>query len=339
MIDVFSGCGGTSLGFKQAGFKIKAAIDWDDHSLRTFAANFPSAVIINKDVREIGKKELFELKNDKDSVEQVLIGCAPCQPFSKVARDKDESDYRKSLIAEFSRIVGILKPKAIFLENVPGMQNIESRSSPFHKFVKSIEREGYSWDAAVIKCTDYGVPQSRTRLVLVAGLGQDVRLLRRTHRNKKELTVKHWISDLPKIERGETCKFISNHSAAMLSELNYARISSLAPEQNRRHLPEALRLACHATHDGHSDVYSRLRWEHPASAITTRCISFSNGRFGHPEQNRAISAREAARLQTFPDSFAFHGGLTSCAKQIGNAVPPRMAKFIARDLKKQLINE
>jgi len=336
VIDVFSGCGGTSLGFRQAGFRIRAAIDLDRSALDSFTANFPKASTYCRDIRLITNTDLTSVRERAGVGPFVLIGCAPCQPFSKVHTSHPDDDPRRTLLAEFSRAVRVLSPEAIFLENVPGIQRGSSETSQFSIFLQEISALGYSYDYGVVKCTDYGVPQTRLRLVLVAAFGRPVSLLRRRHSRAKELTVRHWIGNLPPIECGQAHPTIDGHVASALSETNLKRIRAVPAEGSRMSLPTDLMLKCHEKHRGHTDVYGRMRWDAPASAITTRCISLSNGRFGHPSQDRAISLREAARLQTFPDSFSIRGSVRSGARQIGNAVPPRMAKFIARDLRRQL---
>lgn len=185
---------------------------------------------------------------------------------------------------------------------------------------------------------DYGVPQVRRRLVLVASRVSAVRLPMPTHGQGKKpvATVQDWISGLPRLEAGAVDSFDPDHAAAALSELNLRRIQATPMGGNRLDWPEDLRLDCHQGHSGHTDVYGRMSWDKPSPGLTTRCVSYSNGRFGHPEQDRAISVREAALLQTFPLTLKLSGTLTSKARQIGNAVPPLMAERIGEALIRSL---
>jgi DNA (cytosine-5)-methyltransferase 1 len=183
-----------------------------------------------------------------------------------------------------------------------------------------------------IDCCDYGVPQKRQRFVLLASNIGNISLPPKTHGfgdgKARFSTVGDWIADLPPIEAGQECDSVPNHRAANLSPLNLRRIKATPPGGSRLDWPSKLTLACHAGHAGHTDVYGRLRMEQPASALTTRCISLSNGRFGHPIQDRALSVREAASLQTFDRDFRFFGSLNSMARQIGNAVPALLAQCL-----------
>ena len=329
VFDFFSGCGGTSCGFEQAGLDIVLGLDIDKDAALTYRSNFPSAAFIEADICTLGTDVLNPWL--KDQVNPVLFcGCAPCQPFSKQNRQRGKADVRRNLLSEFGRFVEDWLPEYVFIENVPGMQRVKGQKGPLPAFKALLKRLGYTFDIKVLPALWFGVPQTRERLVLLASRSPAISLPVATHGPGKLpfTTVKDWIGDLAELEAGGTDPVDPSHRAAELSELNLARIAATPEGGGRENWPDHLILDCHRNHKGHTDVYGRLAWDKPAAGLTTRCISYSNGRFGHPEQDRAISVREAACLQTFPTSFVFSGNLNSKARQVGNAVPPSMARVI-----------
>ena len=334
--DFFAGCGGASCGFQAAGMEISFALDHDADARTSFQINFPSAHFEYTDIRNINV-EGVRLRVEAERPNQVLFsGCAPCQPFTKqnTQRPRWDQDERVPLLAHFVHLVEICRPDIVFVENVPGLQKLDNDSELFGGFLSRLETAGYKVDYRPIKLAKYGIPQSRRRLVLVASLHGTIRLPNETHGpgtiNKRYETVRDWISHLPPIQAGEEHVEILNHKAANLSARNVMRVKATPEGGGHRDWPEELKLKCHKNFSGYSDVYGRMSWDSPASGLTTRCISYSNGRFGHPEQDRAISIREAACLQTFPEHFVFEGCMASMAKQIGNAVPVRLAKLIGQ---------
>ncbi len=328
-IDFFCGCGGTSAGLRQAGIRILAGIDCDWEAGLTFRKNFPEAEFFQEDIRNMHSSMLERLIERDRKAPLLFSACAPCQPFSKQKTTRRKKDSRTILLDEFHRFVKVFRPEYIFLENVPGLQAVKARSGPLIRFTRLLESLGYSFDLKSPESKTYGVPQIRRRLVLVASIVGDLSIPPPTHGpgtpNEDFESVWDWIEDLPAIRAGEAHRSIPNHRAAALSETNLRRISSTPEGGGRLDWPEELKLDCHKNHTGHTDVYGRLHKDKPSAALSTRCISLSNGRYGHPTQNRAISAREAARLQTFNDDFIFEGSLNSVARQIGNAVPVRLA--------------
>lgn len=325
VVDFFCGCGGTSAGLRAAGMNIIAGIDVDKESKETFESNFPEAKYMLSDIRRLRTDSLQELIPKDGPL--LFSGCAPCQPFSKQRSPiLTTKDSRVNLLNSFGRFVREYEPSLIFVENVPSLED----SSVFQRFVRDLEKMDYSCKYRVIRAQDYGVPQRRTRLILIASLLGEIEFPEPTHGPLTEQpysTVWEWIGDLPKIEQGEEHPFVPNHRAASLSKLNLQRIKATPEGGSRLDWPKRLVLDCHKTdHSGHTDVYGRMWKDLPAAALTTRCISLSNGRFGHPIQDRAISVREAACLQTFPRDFRFYGSLNSMARQIGNAVPVLLAK-------------
>lgn len=331
VFDFFSGCGGTSYGFQQAGLDITAGIDIDGDAARTYRSNFPNSVFIEADIRSLGTEILEPWM--KDRAQPVLFcGCAPCQPFSKQNRQQSHNDPRGSLLSEFGRFIEHWLPEYVFIENVPGMQRLEGKKGPLPAFKSLLEKLEYRYNVNVLPALWYGVPQTRERLVLMASRYGSISLPEPTHGLGKQpyATVRDWISDLTPLAAGQTDSEDSSHRAAVLSDLNLTRIAATPEGGGREFWPIDLLLDCHKNHKGHTDVYGRLAWNKPAAGLTTRCISLSNGRFGHPDQNRAISVREAACLQTFPRNFVFKGNLNSRARQIGNAVPPLMARCVGK---------
>lgn len=336
VFDFFSGCGGTSSGFQELGLNIKLAIDIDADAIKTFKANFPEAITIQSDIRNIKPNDLEEIIQPRENP-ILFCGCAPCQPFSKQNRQRSINDSRINLLDEFAKFVEAWLPEYIFVENVPGMQKKAAKSETFQKFLELLTKLNYQFDTKVVEAQWFGVPQKRTRLVLIASRIHKVSIPAPTHGFglKPFSTLSDWISDLPEISHGETCFSDPDHFSLKLSPMNLERIKNTPEGGGRESWPEHLILECHKGYKGHSDVYGRLSWNKPAVGLTTRCISYSNGRFGHPSQDRALSLREAACLQTFPKNFRFFGNKSSRARQVGNAVPPLMASSIARGLFKE----
>ena len=338
VFDFFSGCGGASCGFEAAGMDVVFAVDFDEEAQRTYAANFPDVHFELGDIRSLGAELVLQHVAAAQASPVLFCGCAPCQPFTKQNTSHPDSgdDDRVPLLLRFADFVEACAPDLVFVENVPGLQHFDSTSQPFDGFLKRLEECRYHVDFRSIRLMKYGVPQSRRRLVLVASRHGDIQLPPETHGpetpNEDYETVRDWIGHLPPIAAGEQHPAIRNHRAARLSDLNVERIKATPEGGSHRNWPEALKLACHKDFSGYSDVYGRMSWDAPASGLTTRCTSYSNGRFGHPDQHRAISVREAACLQTFPEGFVFEGSLSGMARQIGNAVPVRLAEVVGRHL-------
>lgn len=330
VVDFFCGCGGTSAGLQAAGLEIVAGIDFDETSGRTYKKNFPRAEFLLEDIRFLQPCQLERLISKTRARPLMFSACAPCQPFSKQKTTKRQKDVRATLLDELHRFIRVFRPDLIFLENVPGLQKFSSEGGAFGRFVQLLTELEYKFSKKLVRSQDYGVPQYRQRLVLIASLFGAIDVPSPTHgpgaSNEEYRTVWDAISDLPPIGAGERHPEVPNHQSAALSEINLRRIRATPTEGGRTDWPTELMLKCHSGHSGHSDVYGRMSKNRPAGALTTRCISLSNGRYGHPTQDRAISVREAARLQTFDDNFVFEGSMTSAAKQIGNAVPVQLAK-------------
>jgi DNA (cytosine-5)-methyltransferase 1 len=334
--DFFSGCGGTSRGMQEAGIAIRFGLDVDPDAKRTYEANFPKATFVCRDIRDVSTEDVAAYIKRRHGRPLVFGACAPCQPFSRHNSVSDKADERRDLLGEFDRFVKTYLPEYIFLENVPGLQSVEKRKGPYTQFKALLHELDYFFDQKVVMAYHYGVPQSRRRLILLGSRIAPISLPTRTHglgTDHPDLpTVREWISHLPPIKAGEAHRDIANHRAANLSPMNLMRITATPQGGNRTDWPKGLGLPCHQTHSGHTDVYGRMPLDAPSAALTTRCISLSNGRFGHPIQDRAISVREAACIQTFPMDFRFYGNLASMARQIGNAVPVAMAKIFGQSI-------
>ena len=343
VFDFFAGCGGASRGFQEAGMDVAFAVDWDADASQTYKRNFPRAIFDSKDIRKVHEDRVHKLVAEQRPHHVLFCGCAPCQPFTKqnTTRPEPDEDDRVPLLLEFLRFIRRCQPDVVFVENVPGIQNVRPDSEPLRSFLRGLKEAGFSQptcDSVALK--RYGVPQGRRRFLLLASRLGRIALPPQTHGpgtpHPEFATVRDWIGHLPAIQAGEVHPEIDDHRAARLSALNLERIRATPAGGGNRDWPEALQLKCHQETNGYTDVYGRMSWDRPASGLTTRCISYSNGRFGHPKQHRAISIREAACLQTFPMDFRFSGNLNSRARQIGNAVPVRLAKVVGHHITEHL---
>lgn len=347
VIDLFSGCGGSAYGFQQAGFPIRVAVDSDEWASKSFQLNFPNSVVLTSDITKISGKRLLEHGKFRNGNEVVLLACPPCQGFSNARRSSQRmTDPRNRLVFEFLRIVEEINPVAFVLENVPGLSSGVGKELFIH--IQQILQElGYQMVYDVVNTADYGVPQKRKRLVVIGTNRSETRLVfpPKTHSDPtisnsilpKWKTVRETLADLPPINAGEKHNRDPLHVAANLAEINLERLKKTPHDGgDRLSWPKELILRCHQSTKGHKDVYGRIRWDSPSPTMTGGCGMISKGRYGHPEQDRAISLREAARLQSFPDIFKFVGGFGQIAKQIGNAVPPLLAEKTANQIKQLL---
>jgi len=264
----------------------------------------------------------------------LFAACAPCQPFS-LQRKQYSISQDARLLSAFGRLVESVQPAYILVENVPGMARVGGFST-YRRFLKTLTANDYRYDWKVLDAKHFGVPQSRRRLVLMASKKRALKLPKPTFGKdlRPFVTVRDTISRFPRIKAGEVHPEVPNHMAASVSSLNLTRLRNTPHDGgDRRAWPKDIWLNCHkGTYSGHTDVYGRLYWDRPAPTLTGRCNSLSNGRYGHPEQNRAISLREAASLQSFPDDYVFFGTSNHIALQIGNAVPVRLAKQLGEHI-------
>lgn len=340
VVDLFCGIGGLSHGLKTAGFQIKGGFDIDSSCKFAYEHN-NDALFFDTDIRKVTKKEINALYS-KDAI-RLLAGCAPCQPFSSYAhtkKDKDENKY--DLLYEFGRLVKEVHPDLITMENVAQILNFKLKPV-LQDFVELLKSEGYEVSVNRVYCPDYGIPQSRKRLVLLASRYGKISLIPPTHIPEHYVTVGDTIRDLPPLKAGERSENDPLHRAIALLPLNLQRIKATPYGGGWRDWPEELRLACHKKDGGKSfgSVYGRMVWEKPSPTMTTQCTGYGNGRFGHPEQDRAITPREAALFQTFPMEYQFFENeasvsISTVSRYIGNAVPPKLGEVIAESIKEHL---
>jgi len=342
VVDFFCGCGGTSAGLKAAGMTVLAGLDLDKGSAATYRANFPTAAFLERDIRGVQPGEISKAITRSPDSPLLLSACAPCQPYTNFHRKSSSRREERTLLLCLLPFVDHLSPECIFVENVPGLHKVKGAST-FNRFVAALGRRGYQVDWRIVDCCSYGVPQRRRRLVLLASKRGSLVVPSPTHGSKPGLqpysTVREWIEDFPRLADGETDPDVPNHQASKLTPLNLRRLRATPTGGGRADWPPELRLECHREHDGHSDVYGRMSWDAPAPVLTTKCTSISNGRYGHPEQDRPISVREAAALQTFPADFEFVGKIKSSTRQVGNAVPVLLATAMGTAVHAHLASE
>ena len=328
-LDLFCGAGGLTRGMLDAGIDVVAGIDIDTdakfaYETNNIRQNGKSCQYIQQDITTISPATLKKLLPSRRYKKFLLAGCAPCQPFSRKNNKDTKTDSRKTLLEEFAKLVSSLTPDLVFMENVPGLPKLAPRI--FTTFCNTLKKEGFKYiQYGVIDAKWYGVPQNRKRFVLLAAKTHSVSIPTPIFTEKTGFcTVYPTIAKLPVLKAGEQNAKDELHRSAGLSPLNLRRVKII--KKNRSELPEELVLACHKHTTGHHDAYGRMDPDKPAPTLTTRFFSITTGRYIHPTQNRAISLREGALLQTFPKNYQFRGSMQSIAKQIGNAVPPKMAK-------------
>ncbi|MBN2881069.1 DNA (cytosine-5-)-methyltransferase [Candidatus Woesearchaeota archaeon] len=337
-VDLFCGIGGLTHGLQKEGIQVIAGIDTDSTCKFAYEAN-NKAKFIEQDVSTITGRDLKKLY-PKNSI-RVLVGCAPCQTFSQhTLKNKNRvNDKRWKLLYQFLRLVRESKPDVISMENVPQIRNYKV----FQDFVSGLEAEKYSVTFKTVNCPRYGIPQNRKRLVLLASKQNKIELIPETNQPLNYITVKDVIGHLPKIQDGEVHNVDKLHRSWRLSPINKERILQSKQGGTWLDWDDSLRLKCHKKKNGstYRAVYGRMRWSKPASTITTQFYSYGTGRFGHPTQNRALSLREGALLQTFPENYKFFQNedsisFTEIGRHIGNAVPVRLGEIIAKSIKKSM---
>jgi DNA (cytosine-5)-methyltransferase 1 len=336
-VDAFCGAGGLSLGLLRAGFEIVIAFDANVHAVGTYRRNF-SHPCLQEDVRLLdGRKLLAHAARQQAEPITLLAGGPPCQGFS-IQRRGSASDERNDLVHEYFRLVKELRPRFFLLENVPGLKNNRGRDH-LQRLLKQARDSGYVCQIQILNAADFGVPQIRKRLFVVGELTEGDLAFAFPEPSVAErdwATVSDALKGLPLPPKdGSPDWKVANHQTARMSELNIRRIAHVPQGGGWEHLPENLRLPCHrlgAARIGHRYVYGRLHGSEPAGTITAKFDSFTRGKFAHPFEDRSITLREGARLQTFPDSFVFDGPKEEIAAQIGNAVPPLLAEALGRSL-------
>jgi DNA (cytosine-5)-methyltransferase 1 len=327
-IDLFSGCGGLTLGLKQAGFRIEGAVEIDPLAAETYRANHKRVVVWEKDITKLTVAEVMRRLEIRRGQLDLLAGCPPCQGFSTMTTlngGRSSNDPRNDLVFQFIRFVRGLRPKAVMMENVPGL----SRDRRIEDVVAKLEAMGYICNHNVLDAADYGVPQRRRRFILVASRDGKIPFGERARRT-------HTVRDAFK-KLGPNARKDPLHN---LPEKRNAKVMALIRKiprdgGSRLDLGDEYQLDCHRACDGFKDVYGRMAWDDVAPTITGGCCNPSKGRYLHPTKNRAITLREAALLQTFPPNYIFSlkRGKFPAAQMIGNALPP---EFIRRHAKEVL---
>ena len=335
-IDLYCGAGGLTRGLLDIGIDVLCGIDSDGKCRQTYESNnirrngSPSR-FINMKAEDVRAEFINNIFSESGADCFMLAGCAPCQPFSKRNRQRD-SDKRAVLLLEFARLIDETMPDYVFMENVPEIEKVHGRVLSY--FINVLVRNGYHYDFKIINAKDYGVPQSRKRFVLTASRRGRISVpLPLYGKNVPYVSVRDAIGDtvkFPPISAG-TSSYIPNHCSGGISALNAKRLEFTPVDGgDRKNWPDDLILECHRKTSGYSDTYSRMFWDRPAPTITTRFNSITTGRFAHPEQNRPVSLKEVAVIQGFPYDYTFYGNMQDIARQIGNAVPPKLAAEINR---------
>jgi len=341
VVDLFCGVGGLTKGLELAGLNVVAGFDFDETCKYAYETN-NNARFFHRDVTTVSANEIQELFPEEHI--RVLVGCAPCQPFSKLTKryrkeekkkgregDQWQSDNKWKLLYSFANIVRNSLPEVISMENVPELRN----EQVFMDFVNTLNGLGYYVNYQVVFCPDYGMPQNRKRLVLLASRLGNIELIAPTHNPENYRTVQDVIGELPPIEDGGTNVKDPLHNAAKLSETNIQRIQQSVQGGTWHDWDEDLKLNCHKKKSGktYASIYGRMCWDKPSPTITTQFYGYGNGRFGHPEQDRALSMREGALLQSFPQNYVFYDYSSVCSRKeigihIGNAVPVELGRVI-----------
>ena len=359
VIDLFSGAGGLSHGFKEAGYRIIAALDSDENARITYENNFLTTKFYHNKIEDVDARIIMRDLELKEGEVDCLVGGPPCQGFS-VKGSMILDDPRNVLFKHFIRFASIIKPKVVLIENVPTILTLGN-----NKFRDEIcnlfEEIGYKTSYKNLMAADYGVPQKRLRAIFMALKNHKepcfpvpthtANIKNKNDAFKPYVTVKEAIGDLPPLRRGQRIKIYTkppfseyqklarkgqdklyNHEAKIQNEKNIKRMQYLKQGQSMRDLPKYLQAK-----SGFSQAYGRLANDKPSCTITANMHNLGSGRYIHPRQNRGITIREAARLQSFDDKFIFYGSMFKQYRQVGNAVPPLLAKAIAKEIKDCLL--
>ncbi|MCO6524351.1 MAG: DNA cytosine methyltransferase [Candidatus Schmidhempelia sp.] len=342
-IDLFCGVGGLTHGLQKAGINVVAGIDIEAKCKYPYEHN-NNAKFIATDLKKVSADFINSLY-PQDTDIKILVGCAPCQPFSSYSyryKGSDNSKNKMDLLRYFGKLVKAIKPDIVSMENVPQL----TKEPIFNEFIDLLNKEKYHVNWEIVYAPNYGVPQKRKRLVLLASKNTDIKLIPPTNNKSNYPTVRKTIGKLEPIEAGESSNKDSMHRAVKLNELNLKRIRQSKPggtwnDWDKELLPKAY---TRKSGQSYTSVYGRMNWDEPSPTITTKFYGFGNGRFGHPEQDRAISYREGAMLQTFPRNYKFFDNkhpisFHDLGIMIGNAVPVKLGTAIGKSILKEINNE
>ena len=336
-VDLFCGVGGLTYGLAKSGITVKVGVDIDPACAYPYTAN-NQAQYVDKSVNDLTSEELNSYFGKAKY--RLLAGCAPCQPFSTYSQGpRGKQDDKWRLLYEFERLIDQVRPELVTMENVPKLIG----NQVFKDFVQKLRNLEYSVSYKVINCVEYGLPQTRNRLVLLASQLGDINIIKPTHTPNKYKTVADVIGNLPAIKAGETDIKDNFHRSATLSDLNMVRMKQSRPGGTWRDWDKHLVADCHQKSSGRSypSVYGRMEWDKPSPTMTTQFFGFGNGRFGHPNQDRALSLREGAIIQSFPKKYKFVEpgqpvATNTVGRLIGNAVPVRLGEVIGRSILKHV---
>lgn len=335
-IDLFCGIGGLSYGLKKAGITVNAGIDLDESCKYAFEKNV-KAKFIDIDITQLKGEYLLKKYWQDEKEIKILVGCAPCQPFSSHTNKNKEKEKNSkwNLLNEFKRLIIETNPQIISMENVPNLSN----QNIFTGFLDFLKENKYNVSYTNVYCPDYGIPQKRRRLVLLGSKLGDIKILPKTHSSSNYKTTRQAIGGLPPIKSGEILKKDPLHRTTKLTDINLKRIKASKPNGTWLDWGKDLRLNCHQKDTGstYKAVYGRMSWDEPSPTITTQFYNYGTGRFGHPEQDRALTIREAAILQSFPEDYIFFKNeedisITKLGTHIGNAVPVDLGFIIGKTI-------
>ena len=334
-IDLFCGVGGLTHGLKKSGINVVAGVDTDRACRHPFETN-NIATFLPQDVATL-KPELL-IDHFGSASRRILAGCAPCQPFSTYSqRYETIGTERWGLMYHFARLIKSIKPDIVAMENVPTV----TKHEVYQDFVNLLKSDGYFVWNGIVDCKEYGLPQGRNRAVLLASRDGPINILQSAKRTIT--TVRDAIGGMPKLLHGEISSEDRLHRSAKLSDLNLKRIRASRPGGSWREWPKELVAKCHQKQSGRTypSVYARMMWDQPSPTLTTQFFGFGNGRFGHPEQDRAISLREGAILQGFPRKYLFlpdqeNAYMKTLGRLIGNAVPVTLGEVIGQSIQKHI---